>query len=82
MIVHITIKLLFKRANSLRVDVIQMTVDHSVKDAYLMGHIYRLVVFLLEHFHDAGAQRQTGLGVGVQIGAELGKALQLAVLSV
>ena len=37
---------------------------------------------LLEHFHDALALCQAGLGVGVQIGTELGERLQLAVLGV
>ena len=37
---------------------------------------------LLEHFHDALALCQTGLGVGVQIGTELCKGLQLTVLGV
>ena len=40
------------------------------------------VAVLLEHLDDALTLGQTGLGVGVQVRAELGKALQLTILRV
>ena len=40
------------------------------------------VAVLLQDFHNALALCQTRFGVGIQVGAKLGKALQLAVLGV
>ena len=54
----------------------------GIEDGYLFFCGNRGVLVLLQDFHDTGALFQTGLGVGVQIGTELGEALELAVLGV
>ena len=41
-----------------------------------------LIAVLLEDFNNALALCQTRLGISIQVGAKLGKALQLAVLGV
>ena len=47
-----------------------------------MDDLHRGAVVLLEYLYNAFALGQGGLGIGIQIGAELGKALQLTVLAV
>ena len=54
----------------------------GVQDGHLLFHSHGGRTVLLEHFHNALTLSQAGLGVGVQIGAELCKALQLTVLGV
>ena len=53
-----------------------------VQDGNLLFDGDGAVAVLLEHLDDALALGQTRLGVGVQVGAELGEALQLTVLRV
>lgn len=47
-----------------------------------MRHFHRHAVFLLQDLYNSLTLGQAGFGVGVQVGAELGEALQLAVLAV
>ena len=56
--------------------------DGRIQDRHLLFHGHGSRAVLLEHFHNALALCQAGLGVRVQIGTELGKGLQLAVLGV
>ena len=60
----------------------QQVMDDGIDDADLKRNVDRAVAVLLQHLNDALALRQTRLGVGVEIGAELGEGLQLAVLRV
>ena len=56
--------------------------DRCIEDSDLLFNGNGAVAVLLQHLNDALALRQTRLGICVQIGAELGKALQLTILRV
>ena len=60
----------------------QIALGNGIDDADLLGNLFGGVVLLLQHGHDAFAQGKPLLGIGIQVGAELGKALQLPVLRV
>jgi hypothetical protein len=49
-------------------------------DADLLFHGQRLVLGLLEDFHQAGAAGKLGLGSGIEIGTETGEGGQFAIL--
>jgi len=57
-------------------------VDGRVEDGHLLFDRNGSGAVLLEHLNDALALCQTGLGVGVQVGAELREGLQLTVLRI
>ena len=63
-------------------DFFEEALGDSIQDSHLMDDLHRGAVVLLEYLYNAFALGQGGLGIGIQIGAELGKALQLTVLAV
>ena len=62
--------------------ILQVAVNGRVQDGNLLFDGDGAVAVLLEHLDDALTLGQTGLGVGVQVRAELGEALQLTILRV
>ncbi len=60
--------------------VVEVAVGHRVDDRHLLLDRHRLVLRLLQHLDQPGAAGELPLGGGVEVGAELGEGLQLAVL--
>ena len=81
-ILEIFVQALFVFGHISHLDLDQKIMDGGIQDRHLLFHGHGGRTVLLEHFHNAFALCQTGLGVRVQIGTELGKGLQLAVLGV
>ena len=61
-------------------DVLQQPMHHRIQDHDLLFHGQRLVLRLFEHLDNAFALRQACPRISVQVGAKLGKRLQLPVL--
>ena len=61
-------------------DVVEVAVGHGEDDRDLVLHRHRLVLRLLQHLDQPRAAGELPLGGGVEVGAELGEGLQLAVL--
>ena len=55
---------------------------NRIEDCNLLLHGDRCVLVLLENFHDTGTLIQSGLGISIQIGAELGETLKLTILGI
>ena len=81
-IVHKLLQRQLELRDLLHGDVLQIATHHRVDDAHLVGNINGSVVALLQNGDDTLTQRQTRLGIGVQVGAELGEGLQLTVLRI
>ena len=75
-IIHVFFQLLLKFRDTLHIDGVEVTMGNSINNADLLRHFLGRTVALLQNSHDAFAQCQTALGIGVQIGAELCEALQ------
>ena len=69
-----------KQSNLVYGDIVEMPVDNSIQNRNLQLDSHGRTLILLEHFYDAVAEGETCLGVGVEIGAELCKRLELSVL--
>lgn len=80
--IKVLIQRAFVRGDILYGDVFQVAVDCCIQNGNLLFYRDWAVAVLLQDFHNALALCQTRFGVGIQVGAKLGKALQLAVLGV
>ena len=67
-------------ADVLDLDVVEMAVGDGVDDGHLLLDRHRPVLRLLEHLDQPGPAGELPLGGGVEVGAELGERLELAVL--
>ena len=64
----------------LDLDVVEIAVGDGEDDRHLLLDRHRPVLRLLEHLDQPGAAGELPLGGGVEVGAELGEGLELAVL--
>ena len=63
-------------------DIHQVALGDCINDAHLKLDRNRGIAILLEHLHDALTHGKALLGIGIQVGAELGECLELAVLGI
>ena len=79
---HVIIQLCLVALDLIDGNLGQEVLGGCIDDADLQLDVNGRIAVLLEDFNDALALGQTGLGIGIQVGAELGEGLQLSVLGI